>query len=231
MDKVTLCLTTYNRYEILKESLSSLAETKFPVNCQLIIKDDCSTDCRVKQLLDNYSPGIPVQVIYNEKNLGCDLNVISSIENAFNNTKDNYVMVLDSDAYYHPEWLEKTLDMISVIGDLGMGTTFNTPKHPVQYEKDGYAFKKSMGGFCVALRREIFDMLPREIEWDWKANYICNKTGFKIATTLDSYIEHIGVIGTHCKPGDGKIADKALNFLGDKEASEKLRTEKKKKRY
>jgi glycosyltransferase involved in cell wall biosynthesis len=230
MKKIVMCLTTYNRYDILKESLNSLSKTNFPDNCCLMIQDDYSTDIRIRSLLDSLKLEIPVKLCYNSENLGCDRNVMSSITNAFNSTDEDYVLVLDSDAFYHPDWLNKTLELLEE-DSIGMATTFNTPKHPVIKEEDRYYQKRSLGGFCVALRRDVFENIPDTLEWDWKANMVCGQMGLKIITSKESYVEHIGVVGTHCRPGSGKTADKANNFIGDKESSDKIRKEKINKKY
>lgn len=224
MNRVILCLTTYNRYEILKQSLDSLNKTNFPENCYLFIKDDCSTDERVINLLNTYKFNVKRSMTFNPENLGCDLNVLSCMEQGFTQETD-YVFVLDSDAYYHPEWLNKNIELLEKENNIGMAGTFNMEKHEVLEDKGDYVIKKSIGGFSVAVHRKIFENIPKEIEWDWKATRICKELGYKILATKESYSEHLGIIGTHASVENNKLGGRTSNFVGDNDLVDNIRAE------
>jgi glycosyltransferase involved in cell wall biosynthesis len=53
-NKFGIILTTFNRYEYLEKTLETLSKTNFLPNTIIKIFDDCSTENKVIELLNNY---------------------------------------------------------------------------------------------------------------------------------------------------------------------------------
>ncbi len=210
-----ICLTTYNRFEVLQASLNSLMHTQFLPNTQLIVQDDASTDRRVRQLLQQYPWRIPTEVNINTCNLRCDANVQSVIDKGFA-LGGECVFVVDSDALYHPDWMQQTMDLYQRYPKAGVITTFNTDKHQVLEERDDCIVKKSMGGFAVLLKKEMYAHVKKTRGWDWEMTRVCSEMGYEMLATKNSYVDHIGYIGTHSNARTIERCATALNFVGDK---------------
>ena len=211
----TLCLTTYNRSDILQHSLESLMATDFPENTRLLVKDDCSSDPKVKQLLTGLPPTIPVQVQVNQRNLRCDANVMQSIKEGFLISNAPYVFVIDSDGVYHPQWMKQLLALYHKYPDAGAISAFNTDKHKTIHEYDDCVEKHSIGGFAVLVKREVFEGITTTTGWDWRMTEVCQIHGFKMLATKQSYADHIGYIGTHSNLRTIGRCATALNYIGD----------------
>lgn len=212
--EIILSLKTYNRYEILKESLDSLNKTNFPENTKLLICDDASNDIRTINLLKNYNFNIPSELIINEKNIGCDPNGLKSMKEGLDRTDRDFVIILDDDGFYHPDWLNKILELNEKYPNTGAISCFNTEKHIILEQREDHTLKKFVSGFTILLRRKVIERLETH-EWDWKITAICESLGLEIICTKDSYAQSIGEIGTHTPIGSGKKADEAKNFVGD----------------
>lgn len=91
---ITLCLTHYNRFELLCEAISQVKDDKRIE--RIVISDDQSTDGSYEKLVDHFwewdSPRI---VVYrNKKNLDCYFNKYAAVERA---QPGSWVILLDSD--------------------------------------------------------------------------------------------------------------------------------------
>ena len=52
---IGIVIPTYNRPEYLKECLDSLKMADIPACTKIVIVDDCSTDTKVHELIDNFN--------------------------------------------------------------------------------------------------------------------------------------------------------------------------------
>jgi hypothetical protein len=229
--EIILSLKTHNRFDTLKESLESLRKTNFPNNTKLLICDDASDDVRTINLINNYMLNIPIEVIRNDKNIGCDPNGIKSMQEGFSRTDKDFILILDDDAYYHPEWLNKILELNNKYPNTGAISCFNTEKHVILQQREDHTLKKYVSGFTILLRKCIFERLGAH-EWDWKITSVSEALGREIICTKESYVQSIGKHGFHSKKGTGKIGDWVNNFAGDEKEAMKIREQlADKKRY
>ena len=220
---MNIVLPTYNRLDYLKRSLGSLLLTDIEEDC-LWAYDDASSERGVKDfLLEHECPKFKIH--FNERNLGCDHNVYQSIKKTFERTDDQFLTVTDPDAIYHPEWLSFIKRKLADHNDIGLLSVFNTENHPERgvCEDAELCEKKSVGGLALAINRDIFEKVDPNVIldrhshfcWDWQCVTLCNKMGYKILCSKDSYVDHIGFVGVHSRrEGQG---DQAQNFLGEKE--------------
>lgn len=116
---ISLCITTYNRGDLLLQSFEHVAKDD-RIN-EIVIVDDASTvySDYVLSLQDRYKP--KVKAFFNEKNLDCYRNKREAISKAQN----EWVIILDSDNVI-------TIDYINRIEDLFIaGLNRNTIYQPV----------------------------------------------------------------------------------------------------
>lgn len=86
--KLTLAITHYNRFDLLKECFTDLPD----IVDEVLIQDDCSRPDEIEKLL-NHNFARPVKIRVNVKNIGMSLNKAQAIENGSN----NWVIIFDSD--------------------------------------------------------------------------------------------------------------------------------------
>lgn len=97
---ISLCITNYNRYEMLLESFAQLLEDDRI--SEIVIVDDCSDIATYDKVLAAtfYMP--KVRLIRNAENLGMSLNKKKAIESA----KNDWCCILDSDNVIGPDYLD-----------------------------------------------------------------------------------------------------------------------------
>jgi GT2 family glycosyltransferase len=215
-----ISLTTYNRFEYLERSLQSLWKTDFPPDTHLVISDDNSTDIRVIELLASLAPpkNVDLDIIYNLVNVRCDANMVRTIKYCFSRSNDPYVITIDSDVLFNPQWLNKLLEGLDMVKDIKVAglSVFNTVfYHPIMSEYNDFLYEKSnLGGFCAALNRDIFMRQDLRVDqWDWSYVELANKEGYRWFCTRPSYVQHFGAHGKSSSL-DGYY-DTADDFVGE----------------
>lgn len=221
-------MTSYNRYEYLIESVSSLIETRFPEDTLLVINDDASCDRRVKELLKDLQrisiPNLSVLVRWRTENVGVTANATDGIKYCFDHTGDEFIVLTNSDAIYHPDWLLKLIEARDILTSkykVGAITAFNMEykdKDPYGHQvietlSNGLRRKKSLGGLGVMISRKPFCLMKTyENGWDCRFVDTCHEYGFELFATDVSYVQHIGHEGLHSR-SCGEI-DSADDFVG-----------------
>lgn len=84
--KLSVIITVYNQEELIKRAIESI-----PVNCEIIVIDDASSDNTAKVVKD-----YDVILIKNTENIGAGLSRNKGVEIA----KGDYIAFLDSDDYF-----------------------------------------------------------------------------------------------------------------------------------
>lgn len=97
---ISLAITTYNRYELLKESFAQVIDD--PRIDDIVILDDCSTDGSFPKIVECYKNFPKVRVIRQAQNRGMQQNKRDAISYA----KNEWVIILDSDNVIGPEYLD-----------------------------------------------------------------------------------------------------------------------------
>lgn len=97
--KLSLCITTYNRFELLKESYAQVLDD--PRISEIIIVDDCSTEPGIKEKVNSLAGG-KVKVFHQVQNRGMSRNKADAISYA----TSEWVLIFDSDNIIGPDYLD-----------------------------------------------------------------------------------------------------------------------------
>jgi glycosyltransferase involved in cell wall biosynthesis len=97
--KLSLCITTFNRFELLKESYAQVIND--PRISEIIIVDDCSTEPGIKEKVNSLAGG-KVKVYHQAQNRGMSRNKADAISYASN----EWVIIFDSDNVIGKDYLD-----------------------------------------------------------------------------------------------------------------------------
>lgn len=97
--KLSLCLTTYNRFDLLKESYAQVIDD--PRISEIIIVDDCSTEAGIKEKVNSLAGG-KVKVFHQVQNRGMSRNKADAISYASN----EWCIIFDSDNVMGIDYLD-----------------------------------------------------------------------------------------------------------------------------
>jgi len=95
--KVSICITTYNVSQYLRQSLESALMQCGDLKIEIVVVDDKSND-GTQAILAEYQLRYPkvFKVYYNDENLGCALNNLQ----AFSLCEGDYIAILDGDDFW-----------------------------------------------------------------------------------------------------------------------------------
>jgi glycosyltransferase involved in cell wall biosynthesis len=96
---LSLCITTYNRFELLQESYAQVLDDSRI--SEIIIVDDCSTEPGIKEKVNSLAGG-KVKVFHQAQNRGMSRNKADAISYASN----DFAIILDSDNVIGPDYLD-----------------------------------------------------------------------------------------------------------------------------
>lgn len=173
---VTIIIPIFNAYEDTKSCIESVFNHT-TVNFKLILIDDCSTDRRIRNLLNDYDKFPNVEVVFNKVNKGFTKNINMGIKMA----KDNDVILLNSDTIVTPRWVQKIIfaayseDDIGTLTPISNASDISVPKmnqnneipHFLDVNSMAYLVEKSSfngnltaptgNGFCLFIKRETIN--------------------------------------------------------------------------
>lgn len=104
--KLSLCITTYNRYEYTIESFAKVLDD--PRIDDIVILDDASTDFSDVRLGTEFASSTKVRVIRQARNRGMSMNKRDAISYALN----EWVIIFDSDNILGPDYLDAFFDYV-----------------------------------------------------------------------------------------------------------------------
>lgn len=104
---ITLCLTTYNRTELLYESCRQILQDDRV--SEIVIVDDCSTQDIYNTIFWQFNAIPKVKIYRNEKNLDCYRNKREAISKATN----EWVIIGDSDNIFTKEYIDRIESMFT----------------------------------------------------------------------------------------------------------------------
>ena len=119
---VSVIIPNYNHALYLKQRIDSVLNQTFQ-DFELIILDDCSTDCS-QEIIELYRENPKIaQIMYNEKNSGGVFKQwIKGIEQA----KGEFIWIAESDDYAGENFLAETVEVLANDASLGMVFTNST---------------------------------------------------------------------------------------------------------
>lgn len=104
-NQISLCLTTFNRFEFTVESFAQVINDGRI--SEIVIVDDCSTDDSYGKLQQYFTYHPKVKLFRNEKNLGVYYNKKRAIELAGN----EWAILFDSDNIIYPHYIDKLYEL------------------------------------------------------------------------------------------------------------------------
>lgn len=210
----TLCLTTYERVPLLKQTLDSLVASQLPSDIALYIYDDAS-GAKVDAVLQEFKAQVPYRVDIKKRprNMGCNANVMAALRETALITNSEFIFNFDSDAVFRKDWYTELCRIFRPLykDKLGAISLFNASRHAASsdYNKELY-IKPTIGGLATLIRSDIIKVIP-DHDWDWRYCDVAKQRGLALLCTKLSYVDHIGWNnGVHGQPGAG--GDRALNF-------------------
>jgi GT2 family glycosyltransferase len=216
---VSIVMLTWNQKDLTALCLRSL-EISTPVPYELIIVDNGSTDGTV-DFLKSYSAGKGnVKVIFNLENAGFARGNNQGIKEA----RGEYVLLLNNDTVLPGMWLERMLRHFAADGTAdrvaGMVGPRSNYVKPRQYAQPGYKdltgyaqfaedfYRRNQGkrtevpslvGFCLAVRRKVFDQIGLLEEsysiGGYEDDDLClraRRAGYHLFVADDVYVHHFG---------------------------------------
>ena len=114
---VSVIIPFYNRIDLLKESIQSVVDQTYKPIELILVNDNSKEEFEEKFFIEEYSSkDFKVKIVSNEQNLGPGL----SRETGRLIAKGDYFAYLDSDDFWHNEFLEKLINCLEVNPEVGM---------------------------------------------------------------------------------------------------------------
>lgn len=111
---VSIAITAFNRERYIRESVeSALRQSYRPI--EVVVVDDGSTD-RTRQILDEY--GDKIRIGLNDRNCGIAYSKNRSLR--MTSQAARYVAILDSDDYFHPNFVERCVAFLESSPEIGL---------------------------------------------------------------------------------------------------------------
>lgn len=214
--KIPIVIPYNDRINYLRITLSTLKEACRGLETEIYLYNTCP---------DKKNSNVPIFKDFDNLNIkhltctGIDSLLPKVITDAFDSTDNNFIILLDSDTLVHPEAINKFMEMYRDIPNLGIGTLFNTTSHRFHTNvNDRYGSKVIIGGFGLIIKRNAWKKHGRNVRKDWDVVFprgVFNSDEYSVYCSYDSYLEHIGMTGTHKrnKEGEPLSIDRASNFF------------------
>lgn len=213
-EHLTVLMTTYNRYEVLEQTIKSYLKVQNRP-ARLYVFDDMSDDqYRLKALIMRVPEALLIQ---DSQHVGCYEKTVKSLRTLFEAGAEN-VLVLDSDCLFSGTWWERAQEIVRDRNKEDIYSLFNTKLHPVIEEMWGAGLvrKSLIGGLGMIISKQVWskylkDYHLKNTNWDgWLCN-ILNGDGHFSYSCVPSELQHIGNrLGTHCD-----IDCVAEDFIGE----------------
>lgn len=95
--KLSVLLVTYNHEKYIREAIESILMQNFKYTYEIVVADDCSTDCTL-QIINEYKKlyDEKINILKSEKNVG----ITKNYQRGFKECKGEYIAVLEGDDYW-----------------------------------------------------------------------------------------------------------------------------------
>lgn len=107
---LTIAIPTFNRAEILKETLEEVLKITKGKNIEIVVSDNCSEDDTEKYMMHMVNKFPEIRYYRNAENLGPDRNFL----NCFEKAKGEYVLLLGDDDLLLENGLDSLLDALKI---------------------------------------------------------------------------------------------------------------------
>jgi len=221
---VTLCITSYDRFDLLKQTIDSFTSLNtYPIERIVVIED--STKLEMKEnILKEY--GNKVDLIFNENRIG----QAPSIDKMYNTVTTKYIFHTEDDYLYsgNPNFIKDSIDLLEERQDLNqvwakhfsdfVGESCNQFESEVLRTSSGVDYrllKQNFGGWCgfswfPGLRRledyhKMFlngygkfitpEYLVSGVQTEGECNTHALKQGYRAGYLINTSCGHVGIKG------------------------------------
>lgn len=205
--KLALIITTYNRHDLLKQCLDSLAVSDLSKVHHVLFIDDNSSDVRTRTLVAEWNCSVPVFTFTNKENKGIKHSLRLGYEHSFYYSECDLAINLDPDAIVKPDWINTLLSLKqSHPNHIISGFNCNHPKNPVISQGDNYVLRQHCNGINMLIDKQQYETiikpaLLRDGNWDFNST---NKLPFVISKP--SVVQHIGANNSTMGHAGGDVA-------------------------
>lgn len=221
---ITVCLTSCNRFDLLKQTLDSFFSiNSYPIE-KFIITEDSTNNVMKENILREYSDKI--DLIFNDVNLG----PYKSIDNMYNLVNTEYIFHCEDDWKFrgNKNFIQESIDILEERKDVHQVWLISENVHPYAIENNllktttNISYKmilsNHLGGWCgfsgnpgVRRKSDYLKMFPngfaefiipnKQIVFtEHNCNIHAGKQGYRAAILINSACEHIGYgRSTHAK--------------------------------
>jgi GT2 family glycosyltransferase len=216
MKSVSVVITSFNRLDLLKQTVDSFnANNTYPIDDFIIIEDSGKPE--VHEQLSREYPNY--HLILNDKNIG----LVESIDKAYAEVRSDYVFHSEDDyLFYKPDFIQKSIDVLEAndkIMQVWIRATDDTMGQPVIRElkyANGTPFfymgeLNNWYGFCFhcGLRKmDVYGQVKPFAQWSEKTDFLSlreckigiayHNLGYKAAILPEGYAKHIGQFRSTC---------------------------------
>lgn len=156
---ISLCITTYNRYELLMESFAQVLDDDRI--SEIVIVDDCSTDEIYGKVLAAVFDMPKVRLYRNQQNLGMSLNKKRAVELS----KNEWCILFDSDNIIAPDYLNN-IDLADLRSYIIYCPSFARP----QFDYRSFSnYEIDQGNVCAFIKKPLAEPVLNT------CNYLVNR--------------------------------------------------------
>jgi len=226
--KVPVCLMTYERPEYFEWSTRKLLKTDLSQMNELVVFDDCSqTPEKVKQLDEFEKRGF--KVIRAQKWGGTKYLFLDMLRYCFKDRDNEIFVIIQDDLVYNSQWLNKLIEIYPKVPNLGILTNWDRRRYSKSDKNKDWALRNPpnckdcrMGGACWLVTKKLGKaIIDKDEHFIRSCGYdsafqkrSCN-LGFNNATTVPSYINHLGKKSVAHVGRTRGTAHMAWNFIGE----------------
>ena len=204
---ITAVITSFNRFDLLKQTIASF--TQFYPHNKIIIIDDSGDPAMHQKIRRDYSK---YRLILNERNIG----LVESIDKAYAEVTTPYIWHTEDDFdYTRPRFIEKCIKVMEcdeTICRVGIrGTTHIEMLHSEHLLAGDVQYKLSLNvhqlwhgfGFqCGLIRKASYDVVKPYTQYSTPENFITireclvgqayHDLGYKAVSLAEDYVKHTG---------------------------------------
>ena len=194
--KIGLVITTFDRFDCLKETLDSVSQSYLPKGLEVFVVDDGSKDGRIKPLIQKFSlKDIKIVKLFHEKN---SKTMSTGLKEGFSHFLTNGfdIMVnLDSDMIVKPYWLSVLLKLYNMFPQYIISGFNNMSQNPALETFPLYNTKNMAGGVNFMFGRDTCeDVLSSLVDnaWDDRLGKIMRAKNKPYIVSRPSVMQHLG---------------------------------------
>jgi len=143
--KLSIIIPVFNEERTLSQLISAVESIELPLEKEIIIVDDCSTDGS-REILYHISKNVEdaplqIKVVFLDKNQGKG----AAVRRGFQEATGDIILIQDADLEYNPQEYPRLIaPIIEGVADVVYGSRFLEPKNNKIIYRHGYLFSKAL---------------------------------------------------------------------------------------